>query len=259
MSLQQRKAATYAHPDLRPPGGRAGRGAARSRPLAGGDRGQPERLGGAEDSSQISVSASAGTPTEARDLANAAVFALGEVIHEVENAGSRRRADLVRLEPSDEALLPGRSLVARLPAQPADRCAGAGLVLGYAVALLRRTVDRKVRTVAQRRGGGDRRRWSASCPVAGPLSRRSRGVREDLGVVAEAFRQLRTNLRFVDVDHPPRSIVVTSANAARGQVDGLLQPGPDDGRGRAAHAADRRRPAATRAWPRPSTSTPPSG
>ena len=44
-----------------------------------------------------------------------------------------------------------------------------------------------------------------------------RGVRGDLGRAAEAFRQLRTNLRFVDVDNEPRRIVVTSALAGEGK------------------------------------------
>ena len=34
---------------------------------------------------------------------------------------------------------------------------------------------------------------------------------------AEAFRQLRTNLQFVDVDNPPRSIVITSSLAVEGK------------------------------------------
>ena len=37
------------------------------------------------------------------------------------------------------------------------------------------------------------------------------------GPEAEALRQLRTNLRFVHVDNPPRSIVLTSANEGEGK------------------------------------------
>ena len=44
-----------------------------------------------------------------------------------------------------------------------------------------------------------------------------RGRLDQLGAASEAFRQLRTNLRFVGVDDPPRSIVVTSANAHEGK------------------------------------------
>src|SRR5688572_6251927 len=61
------------------------------------------------DTNQISVTASAGTPTEARDLANAAVKALDEVVHELENSALPDGAadvNLVRVEPSDKALLP---------------------------------------------------------------------------------------------------------------------------------------------------------
>ena len=169
-------------------------------------------------SSQISVSATAENPTLARDMANAAVKALGEQVHEVENAGLAEAdipSDLVQVSPGEQALVPGA------PSSPDYQRnllfgAAAGLVLGYVVALLRRSVDRKVRGVASVEEAG-----VASVvgiiPKAAPLSRGSRGVTDELGVVAESFRQLRTNLRFVDVDNPPRSIVVTSANPHEGK------------------------------------------
>ena len=77
-------------------------------------------------------------------------------------------------------------------------------------------MDRKIRTVAnvEEAGAGP---VIGVLPAADPLARQNRGVSEDLGVVAEGFRQLRTNLRFVDVDKPPRSIVVTSAHAGEGK------------------------------------------
>ena len=93
---------------------------------------------------------------------------------------------------------------------------GSGLLVGYGLALMRRTVDRKVRTVANVEEAGVGA-VIGIIPAAGVLSKSSRGVSEDLGVAAEAFRHLRTNLRFVDVDKPPRSIVVTSANPNEGK------------------------------------------
>ncbi|MEO5852545.1 MAG: polysaccharide biosynthesis tyrosine autokinase [Nocardioides sp.] len=186
--------------------------------------GAPEAIAGslsasvAPNSGLLAVSATAGSPEAARDLANAAVVALGEVAHDVENAGlaeGQQEVDLVSIVPGEEALLPGAP---SSPDYQRNLLAGAagGLLLGYAIALLRRSVDRKVRNVGnvEEAGVGS---VVGIIPVADPLSKSNRGVSEDLGVVAEAFRQLRTNLRFVDVDHPPRSIVVTSANAGEGK------------------------------------------
>ncbi len=171
-----------------------------------------------EGSSQLQVSASGSSPEEAQALANAAVVALGEVAHELENEGlpeGQEPTNLVNLVAGEEALLPGA------PTSPDYQVnllmgAGAGLLLGYALAFGRRSIDRKIRSVKNVEEAG----VSAVIgiiPSAGALARNSRGVDQDLGVVAEAFRQLRTNLRFVDVDNPPRSIVMTSANAHEGK------------------------------------------
>ncbi len=171
-----------------------------------------------EASNQITITASAPTPEEAQALANAAVDALGEVVLIVENAGivdGEEMRHIVQVSPGDEALLPSA------PSSPNYLMnlligAVAGLAVGYAVAFTRRSIDRKVRSVKDAEAAG----ISAVVgiiPVADPLSRHSRGIDEDLGVVSEAFRQLRTNLRFVDVDHPPRSIVMTSANPHEGK------------------------------------------
>ncbi len=171
-----------------------------------------------ENSGQVTIWASAESPKLARAMANAAVLALGEQVQSLENAGlkeGQKPLGLIKLEPLDEALLPAA------PSSPNYQKnllygALAGLILGYGVALLRRSVDRKVRTVKNVEEAG----VSAVVgiiPIADPLSQGHRGVQENLGVVSEAFRSLRTNLRFVDVDKPPRSIVITSANAHEGK------------------------------------------
>jgi succinoglycan biosynthesis transport protein ExoP len=170
------------------------------------------------ESNRIAVTASSGSPAEARDLANAGIEALGEVISEVANSGNGEGtadSNLVRLESSDQALLPSTPTSPDYQRNLLMGAAG-GLVLGYGLALMRRTIDRKIRNVAQVEEAGVGS-VVGIIPAASPLSKSSRGISENLGVASEAFRVLRTNLRFVDVDRPPRSIVVTSANPNEGK------------------------------------------
>ena len=91
-----------------------------------------------------------------------------------------------------------------------------GLLVAYGLVFLRRQLDTRLRTVADVEA-----ETGASVLGVVPLTpelrgHASRGL-DQLGLAAEAFRQVRTNLRFVSVDHAPRSIVVTSANAGEGK------------------------------------------
>jgi capsular exopolysaccharide synthesis family protein len=92
-----------------------------------------------------------------------------------------------------------------------------GLAVGIAVAVLREALDTTVKTTEDLQKltgssplgviGFDARAQDA--PLVSQLgSRAGRG---------EAFRTLRTNLRYVDVDSPPRVVVVTSSVAGEGK------------------------------------------
>ena len=204
MNIQHQKAANYSSLISDRRRGRAGR----RRCWASTTRRRPSpascRRPRAGDSSQISVTASAGTPTEARDLANAAVEALGEVVHELENAGlpdgSRRRQPGAASSPAKRHCCPA------LPSSPdyqRNLLVGAGA--GLAAGLLPWPCGGAPSTARSARWQNVEEAGVGAVigiiPSAGALSRSSRGVSEDLGVAAEAFRQLRTNLRFVDVDN----------------------------------------------------------
>ena len=156
------------------------------------------------------------TPEEARDLANAVVDAVVVV------AGRSRPARPTR------AARPGAHRAPRAGAAPhgspftpdylkaALQGAGGGLVLAYAFLIASSPHRPPVRSVKRRRGR-HRRAVLGIIPKEDALARDHRGVRGDLGQAAESFRQLRTNLRFVDVDNEPRRIVVTSALAGEGK------------------------------------------
>ena len=91
---------------------------------------------------------------------------------------------------------------------------GAGLVIGLAIAFVRRALDNRVRhsdEVESLTGAG----VLGVIPITPSLA--GKAGDGDLGIASEALRQLRTNLRFVNVDQPPRSIVVTSANPGEGK------------------------------------------
>ena len=92
----------------------------------------------------------------------------------------------------------------------------AGLVIGYLVVFMRHLMDNRVRhnsDVEELLGSS----VLAVVPKSTELNAKGRQNVDGLGQAAEALRHLRTNLRFVDVDNPPRAIVMTSANPGEGK------------------------------------------
>lgn len=93
----------------------------------------------------------------------------------------------------------------------------AGVVLGLIAAVMRELLDTTVRSVETLKG-------ASGNAVVGTISFDAAARKSPLivgdqvrSVRAEAFRHIRTNLQFADVDHPPRVIVVTSSVAAEGK------------------------------------------
>lgn len=163
-----------------------------------------------EGTASLQISAEADSPEEARDLVEAWIAGTAAVMKEIETGGQSSGATSVaRLETLDNAGLPTS------PSSPDKQRAVtmgafAGLVLGVGATLVWGALDRRLR----------RRRdveQSFSLPVLGliPLDKSlsKSGVAQGGGSapMKEALRALRTNLQFIDVDNPPRVLVVTSS------------------------------------------------
>jgi capsular exopolysaccharide synthesis family protein len=122
-----------------------------------------------------------------------------------------------------------------------------GLLAGVGLALLRHAFDQSVKSREQLRR-------AVGAPVLGMIAadkdvpKRPLAFREKPhGRVAEAFRQLRTNLQFIDVDHAHQVILVTSASPGDGKttaVCNLALAMADAGRHVLVIEADLRRPGA---------------
>ncbi|MDX6360662.1 MAG: receptor protein-tyrosine kinase [Nocardioidaceae bacterium] len=172
------------------------------------------------DIPSLTIFASASTPAEARDLANAVIGALSKEASDLESAARPAGApltSLVKLVPSEQAALPSAPTS---PSYPTNLLAGGvlGILLGYALSLVRRQLDSRIRTVDDMESLVGTSVLTI-LPESDELDRVGAAgiVQSQTGPAAEALRQLRTNLRFVDVDNPPQSIVVTSANAGEGK------------------------------------------
>lgn len=165
----------------------------------------------------LKVTATGPTPEEARLLADAVITATAEEANRIEQVGadSVGSQPLVQIVPI-EAALPGGKIA---PDPRLNVVVGAlvGLLVGYLIVLLRRQLDTRVRTVADVEELVGVSVIGVVPTVAELRQGVGRGRLDQLGQAAEAFRQVRTNLRFVAVDRSPRSIVVTSANAHEGK------------------------------------------
>ncbi len=94
----------------------------------------------------------------------------------------------------------------------------AGLVVGIALALIRDRLDNTVkdrRTVEEIAGSA----MVGTIPFDKDVEvNHAIAFSDGSSVSAEAFRELRTNLQFLEVDHPPRVIVVTSSLPSEGKT-----------------------------------------
>lgn len=176
-----------------------------------------------EGSALLQVSATASTPEGAAALADGALEAVATV---VKNLGAQLGGD-VSVDPATPdtsiTVVPLENAVA--PTQPispdlrGNVFLGAivGLIVAYVFVFLRRVLDVRIRTAAELSEAAGGVGTLGRIPKSDHLAGSARGKREEDPRAAEAFRRLRTNLRFSSIDEPVDSVVVTSANASEGK------------------------------------------
>ena len=162
----------------------------------------------------IKITAQAGSPQAASELASAWIRAMKTVIDDIEGDGTEDSAP-VTIVPADSASLPTSPV---FPDVQTSIIVGGvlGLGFGIAFAMIRTVSDRRIRAaedVEQKTGVA----VVGTIPIAPALDADHRLVNDDGSggrggsfAIAESLRALRTNLQFMDVDHPPKTIVVTS-------------------------------------------------
>jgi capsular exopolysaccharide synthesis family protein len=164
------------------------------------------------DTNMIRITATGETPEDAAALAEVWLRSLANVIEQTEGDGTEGSAP-VTIFVTQSAILPSTPI---FPDLTTSLIVGAvlGLGVGIAFALMRTASDRRIR-------GSDGVESRTGLPVVGTIPLTGTGDsrlfdRASLAepgarfAVSEALRSLRTNLQFMDVDNPPRAIVVTS-------------------------------------------------
>ncbi|MGQ4508727.1 polysaccharide biosynthesis tyrosine autokinase [Dermabacteraceae bacterium P13128] len=165
----------------------------------------------------IYVSTTNADPRLASDIANAAVKSAAAEARKLDTGGRENVQPVTVLVPYQEALAPGAP-VAPVLKKFLIVGFGVGIFLGYAIAFLRFRADTRVRTVEDVEKKLDAPVF-AVLPKSKALQREKGGELPEPNSFTEreALRKLRTNLRFLDIDNPPRVIVVTSAIPAEGK------------------------------------------
>ena len=182
----------------------------------------------------IEVKATASKPDQARVLANSALRATAEYISELDGSpaqpatsdsteesgtssqNTQPRLSSIRVIPLDNAS-PTPTLIQVSTMQYAGTGAAVGLGIVYAVIFLRRALDSRIRT----RDDAIKATNSSILgvmPVSEELTEDAISKNQsDDHIAQESIRQLRTNLRFVNIDTPPRSFIVTSSVPGEGK------------------------------------------
>ena len=154
-------------------------------------------------------------PVRAQLIANAVAQQFGLLVNQLETPQGSGTSP-VKVSVVQEAQLP---LTPVAPNKKVDIGLGIllGLALGVALAVLLDVLDTSVKSAEELEA-------ATESAVLGVIGFDSDATKSPLIVQtdphsprAEAFRQLRTNLQFVDIDHPVKSIVITSSIPQEGK------------------------------------------
>lgn len=165
----------------------------------------------------LQIDANAGTGKEAADLANATAQSLTNVVKQLETTDADGGVSPVQLSRVQDATVP---LAPSSPKVPLNLALGflVGLALGVAVAVLRETLDTRIRTEHDVTAITD-------VPIVGGIAFDPKAAAQPLiahedsfSARAESFRTLRTNLQFINTEAlEGRSFVITSSLPQEGK------------------------------------------
>jgi capsular exopolysaccharide synthesis family protein len=167
------------------------------------------------DTVLLNITATDKSPAQAQKIAAAVADEVTTRIPQLETPSGSSSAP-VKITVIKSASLPGA------PSSPRPKVNLAlglliGLALGVGAAVLRETLDTTIK------GKDDLQKLTGATPLGiiahdPDVAKRPLVVQiEAQSPRAESFRQLRTNLQFVDVDRPLKTVVMTSASAEEGK------------------------------------------
>ncbi|MFD1506970.1 polysaccharide biosynthesis tyrosine autokinase [Georgenia yuyongxinii] len=175
------------------------------------------------DTGLINIRVSAEDPQDASATANAIAASFRSAVADVETPEGGSTSP-VKISVLREATAPDEPSSPNIPVNLA-----LGLMIGLAIAVVYVVLRERLNTTVH---DVEDVASVTSASVIGTIRhdssapRRPLAVRDDAyGARAEAYRRLRTNLTFLDVSDPPRSIVLTSAVPTEGTTTTMLNLG----------------------------------
>ncbi|TCK20938.1 polysaccharide biosynthesis tyrosine autokinase [Pseudonocardia endophytica] len=169
------------------------------------------------DSVIINVAVTDESPQRAAQIANTIGTVVSEVVDELERPAAPNAVPPVAVRVVQPAPVPTTPSSTGLPVVLALGLL-AGLAVGVGAAFLRNALDTSVKSVESLTEAVDAPNLGAIA-YDGEVPQKPLTVQDDpQSPRAEAFRQLRTNLQFVDVDRPRKVVLVTSSLPGEGKT-----------------------------------------